>query len=414
MASAAEFVSADRLWKRHQQLAVHGATPAGGVNRQALSAEDIAARRQLIDWGRALGLRAFSDAASNLFLRADGTSNEAAPVLTGSHLDSQPTGGKFDGVFGVLAGLEAVQAILASGVKPRRPIEIVAWMNEEGSRFAPGMMGSRVFTGASTLESILDVRDAHGVSVRDDIARVAAAFPALALLPLQRTLSAYVEAHIEQGPILEREGFQVGVVRGIQGKRTFRVCVHGEAAHAGTTCLRDRKDALLAATAMVQALSRALHDDADRVKFTVGSFEVVPNAPSVVAERVVFSIDLRHPESAVLRMLGDRIAGVCAENAGACTVDVTELTSAMSLAFPEAMQDLIRDSARQLGIRTLDIDSAAGHDARYLNDVCPSGMIFVPCRDGISHNEAESATPDDLAAGARVLTQTLLQLASLD
>lgn len=412
-ADPAAHVSADRLWERHQQLARHGATATGGVNRQALSAEDIAARRQLIDWGRSLGLSAATDAAGNLFLRFEGAMPEAAPVLTGSHLDSQPTGGKFDGVFGVLAGLEAVEAIRAAHVKPLRSIEIVAWMNEEGSRFAPGMMGSRAFTGASPLDAILPVRDASGISVQDEIAVVAAAFPDVPLQPLRRAVAAYVEAHIEQGPILEREGYSVGVVSGIQGKSTFRVTVRGEAAHAGTSCRRERKDALLAATAMIQALAAALHDAEDVVKFTVGSFDVVPNAPSVVAEKVVFTIDLRHPESALLRALGGRIAGICGRNAGACVAEVKELTTAMSFDFPKDMRDLIRGVAERLGIRTMDIYSAAGHDARYLHEICPAGMIFVPCKGGISHNEAESAKTDDLAAGTRVLAQTLVQLANM-
>ena len=409
----AAHVRADCLWDRHMQLARHGATAAGGVNRQALSDEEVAARRQLIDWGRALGLSAATDPAGNLFLRLEGTQPELAPVLTGSHLDSQPTGGKFDGVFGVLAGLEAVEAIRAAGIEPMRPIEIVAWMNEEGSRFAPGMMGSRAFSGAVPLETVLAACDGGNVSVRSALATMEAAFPDVPLLPLRRAVAAYVEAHIEQGPILEREGFSVGVVSGIQGKRTFRVSVQGEAAHAGTSCRRERKDALLAATAIIQALAAAMHDAQDVVKFTVGRFDVAPNAPSVVAASVVFTIDLRHPDSALLRALGDRIEGVCAESAGACEVDVKELTTAMSLEFPESMRDLIRGSAERLGIRTMDLHSAAGHDARYLHEICPAGMIFVPCKEGISHNEAESATAGDLADGARVLAQTLVQLADM-
>jgi beta-ureidopropionase / N-carbamoyl-L-amino-acid hydrolase len=405
-------VDAARLWERHQRLARHGATADGGVNRQALSAEEIAAWRELVGWAREAGLAAFTDPAGNLFLRLEGSDAEAAPVLTGSHLDSQPSGGKFDGVFGVLAGLEAAQSIRAAGITLRRPLEIVAWMNEEGSRFVPGMMGSAAFTGATPLDTFLPVRDAAGISVREGLAALHGAFPDLPSRPLGRPVAAYVEAHIEQGPILEREGYTIGIVTGIQGKRTFRVTVRGEEAHAGTTTPRERKDALLAAVRMIGALDAAMRDGDDVVKFTVGRLDVTPNAPSVVAGTAVFSIDLRHVDSAILAALGDRIAGICAAHAGGCSVDVAELTRASSLAFPESMKRLVRESAAALGVPAMDIHSAAGHDARFLHEVCPTGMIFVPCKDGISHNARESATPEDLAAGARVLVDVLMKLAN--
>ncbi len=393
------------------RLARYGATPACGVNRQALSAEEIAARRELIEWGTGLGLTAHTDPAGNLFLRMEGRDRDAAPVLSGSHLDSQPNGGKFDGVYGVLAALEAVEAIIESKRAPSRPIEVVVWMNEEGSRFVPGMMGSAAFTGAASLAEMLAIRDAGGVTLEQALAGVAAAFPSVPVRPLRRPVAAYVEAHIEQGPVLEREGFSVGVVTGIQGKRTFRVTVTGEEAHAGTARRRDRKDALLAATAIIQALAKAMHDDADIVMFTVGRLEVRPNAPSVVAGKAVFSIDLRHPEEAPLRALGDQVPEICAGNARPCSVKVEELVTAMPLEFPVTMREAIAAAAKRVGLRAMDLLSAAGHDARYLHGVCPAGMIFVPCKDGISHNEAESATPEDLYDGARVLAETLAELA---
>lgn len=411
-AAVAARVDAARLWERHQQLARHGALPNGGVNRQALSPEEFAAWRELISWGREQGMAAYTDAAGNLFLRLEGTSADLAPVLTGSHIDSQPTGGKFDGVYGVLAGLEAVRAIVASAGVPPRPIEIVAWMNEEGSRFAPGMMGSSAFTGAAPLERYLEICDAAGHSVASGLADLHAVFADLPQRALQRPLAAYVEAHIEQGPVLEREGCTIGVVTGIQGKRTFRVSVGGEESHAGTSTRRERKDALLAAVDIIHSLAAAMHDAEDIVRFTIGRLSVAPNAPSVVPASVVFSIDLRHVDSATLTKLGDRIAPICAAHAGACSVDVVELTSASSLEFPPEMTALIRETARELGLRTMDLPSAAGHDARFLNSVCPTGMIFVPCHKGISHNPNESATAGDLAAGARVLSSVLATLAS--
>ena len=409
-AAIAARIDEARLWARHMSLARHGATAAGGVNRQALSPEEASARREVTGWASALGLKASTDAAGNLFLRLEGTDPSAAPVLTGSHLDSQPTGGKFDGVYGALAGLESVEAMIDAKVRPRRSIEIVAWMNEEGSRFVPGMMGSAAFAGAMPLEEILGIRDAAGVSVAEGLAAMKQAFPEVPERALGGPVKAYVEAHIEQGPILEREGFTIGIVTGIQGKRTFRVTVTGEEAHAGTALRRDRKDALLAATQMVQGLAAVMHDAEDVVKFTVGRFTVQPNAPSVVPSSVVFSIDLRHPDSAVLQSLGDRIPEICAAQAGPCEVKSEELTTAMSLEFPPAMRQLIGACAERVGVRSMEILSAAGHDARYLHTVCPTGMIFVPCKDGISHNEAESATPSDLADGARVLAEALLEL----
>lgn len=409
-AAIASRIDEARLWERHMSIARHGATAAGGVNRQALTPEEASARREVTGWACALGLKASTDAAGNLFLRLEGTDPSAAPVLTGSHLDSQPTGGKFDGVYGVLAGLESVEAMIDAKVRPRRSIEIVAWMNEEGSRFVPGMMGSAAFAGAMPLEEILGIRDAAGVSVAEGLAAMEQAFPEVPGRALGRPVKAYVEAHIEQGPILEREGFTIGIVTGIQGKRTFRVTVTGEEAHAGTSLRRDRQDALLSATQMVQALAAVMHDAEDVVKFTVGRFTVQPNAPSVVPSSVVFSIDLRHPDSAVLQSLGDRIPAICAAQAGPCEVKSEELTTAMSLEFPPAMRQLIGACAERVGVRSMEILSAAGHDARYLHTVCPTGMIFVPCKDGISHNESESATASDLADGARVLAEALLEL----
>ena len=409
--TAAGQVSKERLWHRLMLMARHGATPAGGVNRQALSAEDVAARRELIEWGIALGLSAHTDPAGNLFLRLEGRDRAAPPVLSGSHLDSQPNGGKFDGVYGVVAALEAVQAIKESGQSLSRAIEIVAWMNEEGSRFAPGMMGSSAYAGAAALADMLPVRDADGVSVAEALKQLENAFPSLPQRALGRPVAAYVEAHIEQGPLLEREGYSVGVVTGMQGKRTFRVAIKGESAHAGTSCRAERKDALLAATAVIQALAAALHDQEDIVKFTVGRLDIKPNAPSVVAGEAVFSIDLRHPHATTLGLLGDKVREICVVTAQPCAVEVEELVSAVPLEFPVSMRDRVRDAAAGLGIKTMDLLSAAGHDSRYLHEICPTGMIFVPCKDGVSHNEAESATPEDLYEGTRVLAQTLAALA---
>ncbi|WP_459615993.1 M20 family metallo-hydrolase [Bordetella sp. 2513F-2] len=405
------YVDEARLSARLQEMARIGATPAGGVNRQALSAEDAQAQALLASWGVELGLAATRDPAGNLFLRHEGTRPELPPVLSGSHLDSQPTGGRYDGAYGVLAALEAVQAILEAGMRPPRAIEVVAWMNEEGSRFAPGMLGSAAYAGARSLDDTLSIVDADGVSIARALESVQAALPHVGRRPLGGRPHAYVEAHIEQGPELERAGLPVGVVTGIQGKYTFRVAVEGEAAHAGTSRRSDRRDALLAATAMVQALGHAMHDPEDIVKFTVGRFDVTPNAPSVVARRVVFSIDLRHPDTATLRALAGRVEPICRAHAGRCSVAVQCLSAADSLEFPMSMRKHVQAAASALGIGHLELPSAAGHDARYLHAVCPSAMLFVPSRGGITHNEAEYTAPADLATGTRVLADVLATLA---
>ncbi|OZI25974.1 Zn-dependent hydrolase [Bordetella genomosp. 9] len=406
------WVDRGRLMKRLDALARIGATAAGGVDRQALSAEDAQAQSLMAEWGTALGLQASRDAVGNFFLRWPGSVAGLPPLLAGSHLDSQPTGGRYDGVYGVVAALEAVQALQAAGVRPRRAIDVVAWMNEEGSRFAPGMMGSAVFAGERELEDTRAVRDAGGISVGDALDATSETLRHLPQRPLGGAVHAYIEAHIEQGPVLEREGLPIGVVSGIQGKHTFRVQVRGEAAHAGTSTRAERRDALLAATAMVQALAAALHDEDDVVKFTVGRFDVRPSAPSVVASDVVFSIDLRHPDSDELMRLSALVAPACEAHAGPCDVRVQRLSAADSLVFPESMRARIRAAADALALPHRDLISAAGHDARYLHAICPSAMIFVPCRDGITHNEAEYAEPEHLHAGARVLADVLADLAT--
>jgi len=409
--AAAGCVEEARLWQRLMELATFGATAAGGVNRQALSAEDIDARRLMLRWSGELGLEASTDEIGNLYLRRPGTDAAAAPVMTGSHLDSQPMGGKFNGAYGVLAGLEALQAMTQAGIETRRPVEVVAWTNEEGSRFQPGTMGSCVFTGRMTLPELLPVVDRNGVSVAQALAEVLDAAPELPRRESGFPVAAFVEAHIEQGPILERAGKPVGVVNGVQGLRWFTVEVTGEAAHAGTTPQRLRRDALKAASAMVVAMNEALADENDIVRFTVGRFEVHPGAPSTVPARVLFTIDLRHPELSVIEWLTEKIEAACQANALGCGVSLQRTEDVSPTVFDPAIIEAIGGWADRLGFARETMVSGAGHDAMHMADVCPSGMIFVLCKDGVSHNEGEHAEPADLAAGARVLTATLVDLA---
>jgi beta-ureidopropionase / N-carbamoyl-L-amino-acid hydrolase len=411
---ASDHVREDRLWQRHMEMARLGATPKGGVNRQALSAEDAAARKLLGGWAAARGYDVFTDPIGNLFVKRPGTDPEAAPVLSGSHLDSQPTGGKFDGTYGVLAAFEVLEALDDAGIATRRPVMAVAWTNEEGNRFQPGCMGSGAFVGAYDLDTLLDGKDPKGMSARDALAGVLATAPARIERRLGFPVDSYIEAHIEQGPILENTGNEIGVVTLIQGMRRFYIDVFGEEAHSGTTPLRLRKDALKSAASMVVALEDLMADPTDTVRYTVGRFEIYPGSPSTVPSKVHFLIDLRHPDPDTLRRLGDGIRPICAAEAArrGCTVEVTEYTTVAPVPFGTETVARVREATAALGYRHIDMISGAGHDAMHVAKVAPAGMIFVPCWKGVSHNESEDATPRDLANGTRVLADTLAALAN--
>ncbi|MBN8758626.1 MULTISPECIES: Zn-dependent hydrolase [Variovorax] len=406
-------IDAARLWDRLMTLARIGATPGGGVDRQALSAEEIASWRTMIDWALQAGLEPSTDAAGNLFIALPGTGRVAPPVLAGSHLDSQPGGGRFDGVYGVVAALEVLTTLAERGVRPPVDIVCVAWMNEEGSRFAPGMMGSEAFAGVRSLEAVRAVRDAKGVSVADALDALHAAFAELPRRTLGFPLKAYVEAHIEQGPVLEAQEHVIGVVTGIQGKKTFDIVIEGERGHAGTLAMVYRRDALEAFTRIAGALYAEIGGYDEAVKFTIGRLQVEPNAPSVVPERVTLRIDLRHPDNAVLAYLGERIGMLCDTFAAPCEAKVTPLVDAPSNDFDPALQQAIADAAESIGQLHMPILSAAGHDARHMAPLCPSAMIFIPCRDGVSHAEHEWAEPEHVAAGANVLLRVLLPYAGV-
>jgi N-carbamoyl-L-amino-acid hydrolase len=409
--SAAAAVDQERLWRRHMAMAEIGAIAEGGVNRQALSAEDIRARALLLEWTGAHGWQAAVDPIANLFVRRPGRDPAAAPIVAGSHMDSQPAGGRFDGIFGVLAALEAMEALEAAGIATRHPIDLVAWTNEEGGRFAPGAMGSAVFAGAMELASCLELTDAAGIRFADALEATLAATPGLPRRELGFEVAAYLEPHIEQGPQLEDTGHQIGVVTGIQGARWYVVEVTGEPGHAGTAPLRGRKDALRAAVRIITALQELMHDPDDALRFTVGRLQVEPNSPNTVPARVTFSIDFRHPEARVLDEHGARIEAVCQASAGPCAVTVTETFNRAPCVFPEAIVAAIERAAGIAGCRHMRMPSGAFHDANFLADLAPTGMIFVPCAKGISHSPAEYASPADLAAGARVLAATLVELA---
>ncbi len=410
--SAAAAVNERRLWQRHMEMAKIGETSKGGVDRQALMPEDVRARALLADWAAELGFECTMDEIGNMFVRRQGIERDAAPVMTGSHIDTQPSGGRFDGIYGVLAGLEALQAVEDAGLATRRPLEAVVWTNEEGSRFMPGCMGSSVFAEPGLLEQMLCSEDMDGVTVTKALTELGVAMPAVRARPLGGEVAAFIEAHIEQGPELEATNNTIGVVTGIQGTRRFLIEVHGEDAHAGTTPRKRRKDALSAAVAMVAGLERLMYDEHDTVRFTVGRFVVSPNAPSVVPGHVAFTIDFRQPEQEVLTRLGDQVEAVCRANAKACAVGVSETSRTEPTKFEGLVPDTIDSVAKRLDLPHMHIFSGASHDAQNLFKVCPTGMIFVPCEKGISHNEAENATSYDLAAGARVLAGVMVAIAN--
>ena len=410
--ASSDHVDTRRLWKRIMDMAEIGATTGGGVNRAAFSDEDIAARKLIIKWANELSFSVASDCIGNIYIRREGTNKCLAPIVTGSHLDSQPKGGKFDGAYGVLAGFEALESIERAGIKTKRPIEVVAWSNEEGGRFQPGAMGSAIFAGDYALSEALTAVDKNGTKLEDALKQTLTSTPDIAIREIPFPMAGYVETHIEQGPILENHEKTIGVVKGVQGLCWYRVEVFGEEAHAGTAPLKTRKDALKAATSIIVALEELMDDKTETVRFTIGRFECSPGAPSTVPGYVLFTIDFRHPVLDIFNSLGDKIPKTCELNGQRCQVKVERIIHSEPVIFDTSVINSVRDSANDLGISNMDIVSGAGHDAMHIASHCPAGMIFVPCEKGISHNEIENATPCDLAAGTRVLVRTLVDLAN--
>lgn len=410
-------VSEARQWARLMALAEIGgfAVPGTediGVNRPCLSPLDRQARRVMIDWARAIGCEVTVDEAANLFFRREGMEPGLAPVLTGSHMDTQPEGGRFDGIWGVVAGLEALTAMHDAGVTTRRAIELVAWTNEEGGRFRPGCTGSMSWSGHTKPADFRAILDGDGVAygaALDEQLALEADIPRRALGGKPH---AYVEAHIEQGPILEAEGFDIGVVTGIQGSRWFTVTLTGETAHAGTAPLRGRRDAVQDMVRAIVALNALTADPTDTLRFTVARVEVSPNTSNSVANRATFTIDLRHPDKGVLVATGDAMLATIKGAVRDCAVEMVENFHAMPVPFDPLVTGAVAAAAAAEGLRARELPSGAFHDAQFVVPLCPTGMIFVPSRKGISHNPAEYSSPAQLAAGARVLTRVLEMLAA--
>jgi len=401
-------VNPQRLWDTLMETARFGATAKGGIKRLTLSDED----KRVRDWFRAqaqaLGCTVSVDEVGNMFARRAGKNPALAPIAMGSHLDTQPTGGKFDGALGVLGALEAMRTLTESGYETNAPLELVNWTNEEGSRFAPAMLASAVFAGVFTPEYAYSRTDRDGKTFGDELARIGFKGEEKAGA---RKFGAMFELHIEQGPILEEEACMIGIVQGVQGMRWYEVTVTGQDAHTGATPMRLRKNALVGAARMIDRIDAIAHEHAPQAVGTVGLIESRPNSRNVIPGEVFFTVDFRHPDDAVLDAMEAKFRSA-----------LTDILTPLRLTFAEAriwhqpairfapeLIDCVRIGADKAGLKSREMVSGAGHDAAYIARVAPTTMIFVPCAGGISHNEAESTSLDECAAGAQVLLNAVLE-----
>lgn len=400
-------INSERLWDSLMQMARIGATEKGGVSRLALSEEDRIGRDLLVQWAQDAGCSIRIDAMGNIFVRRPGRDDNLAPVLTGSHGDSQPTGGKFDGIYGVLAGLEVVRTLNDHDIQTERPIEVVNWTSEEGSRFAPAMIASGVYAGVFDLEYGLSRTDAQGVTIGEALQQIGyAGNEAMG----GREIHAAFELHIEQGPILEAQDITIGVVTGAQGQRWYEVELTGRSAHAGTTPMDHRLDAILGFARVVEAVNALGLAQGAEGRATVGMVNAYPNSRNVVPGRVFFSVEFRHPDEAVLAVLDEQLRNKVQQIAATIGLEqkLEQIFQYAPISFDADCVEHVRRAAAELNYSQRPIISGAGHDACYLNRVAPTAMIFVPCVDGLSHNEAEHIHPHWAEAGTNVLLLAIL------
>ena len=403
-------INGQRLWDSLMELAQIGATPKGGVCRLTLTDLDKQGRDLVTRWAREAGMSVTIDQIGNGFMRRPGRNNSLPPIMTGSHIDTQPTGGKFDGNYGVLAGIEVVRTLNDHGIETEAPIEVAFWTNEEGSRFVPVMMGSGVFAKAFTLEHAYAATDTEGKTVKGELERIGYIGDQE---PGDHPIGAYFETHIEQGPVLEDNDKTIGVVSGVLGIRWFDCTVTGMEAHAGPTPMALRKDAMLAATRIMQDVVAAAHRHPPHGRGTVGMVQVFPNSRNVIPGRVKFSIDLRNSTDALVDAMAAEVkafADQVAKEHGV-QVHIEMVSSYPAQAFHADCVEAVGRAAEKLGYSHMPAVSGAGHDAVYMAKLAPSGMIFIPCKDGISHNEIEDAKPEHITAGCNVLLHAMLERA---
>lgn len=400
-------IDGTRLWNALMELAKIGATAKGGVKRLALSDLDQQGRDLVVSWGKAEGLSITVDQIGNVFMRRAGRNNALPPVMAGSHIDTQPTGGKFDGNYGVLAALEVVRTLNQHQIETEAPIEVAFWTNEEGSRFVPVMMGSGVFCGAFSLEHAYEAKDVNGKSVREELQRIGYLGEQI---PGQHPIGAYFEAHIEQGPVLEDCDKVIGVVPAVMGLSWYDCVVTGMEAHAGPTPMHLRKDALQVATTIMQEVVQIANRYPPYGRGTVGFVQVFPNSRNVIPGEVKFSIDLRNVNEELLTTMHQEMLAFVEQTRQktGLGIHIERVSYYPPCPFHPECVDAVRTATAKLGYSTMDVVSGAGHDAIYAARLAPAGMIFVPCKDGISHNEIEDAQAAHLEAGANVLLHAML------
>ncbi len=408
-ASPVPSIDGSRLWQSLMDMAEIGATPTGGSNRLALTDADRAARDLFVRWCRDAGCAVRVDTLGNIFARREGVTPGSPPVLMGSHLDTQATGGRFDGVYGVLAALEVIRTLNDNDIETAHPLEAVVWTNEEGARFSPAMMGSAVWAGVLSIEQAHERRDGAGHRVIDELRRIGY----LGELACGGSeVRAAFEAHIEQGPVLERAGRQIGIVEGIQGVRWLEIVIEGTSCHAGTTPMDARRDPVRALAELLPDLFQLVNAHQPLARLTVGRMETSPGAYNTVPARATIGIDLRHPDAGVLNGLGraieDSVRRACGRHG--LSASTQSVLDCAPVSFARDCVDAVQRSVDSLGYPAMRMMSGAAHDSMHTARVAPTAMIFVPCEGGVSHNATESARPEDLAAGCNVLLGAVLAL----
>ena len=405
-------VNGDRLWESIMEMAKIGPGVAGGNNRQTLTDDDAKGRELFKSWCEKEGLAMGLDTMGNMFARREGTDPNALPVMVGSHLDTQPTGGKYDGVLGVLGGLEIIRTLNDLDIKTKHPIEIVNWTNEEGTRFAPPMLSSGVFASMHTEEWAYNREDSEGKKFGDELKRIGWRGEE----PVgERKLHAFYELHIEQGPILEDENVDIGVVTHGQGLNWLQVTLVGKESHTGSTPMPKRVNAGLGMARITQLVDEIALSHAPHAVGAIGHIDVYPNSRNIIPGKVVFTVDFRHPNKEVIQDMEDRMrkrAADIAEKIG-LTMDIEKVGNFDPVEFDKDCVEKVRDAAKTLGYSHMNIVSGAGHDACWINRVAPTAMIMCPCVDGLSHNEAEEITKEWSTAGADVLFHAVVNTAEI-